>query len=76
MALSIVVTAAFADQYRERHTRENFVLATACISLIVALFYTIAHFFETTKNAFVGNVMETGKRHQIYSSIHIDTTHL
>lgn len=60
MALSIVVTAAFADQYRERETRENFVLATACISLIVALFYTISHFFETTKNAFVDNVMETG----------------
>jgi hypothetical protein len=62
MALSVVVTAAFADQYRERQTRENFVLATSCISLIIALFYTIAHFSAPMKNAFVNNMMESGKR--------------
>ena len=62
MALSIIVTIAFADQYRDREVRENFVLATSCISLIIALFYTISHFSERMKNAFMNNMMESGKR--------------
>lgn len=60
MAISVIVTAAVADQDRERKTRENFVLATSCISLIIALFYTIAHFSAPMKNAFVNNMMESG----------------
>lgn len=60
LGLSIVIIAAIIDQFptKERSARENYSLATACISFIVAFFFIIANLIDKLGNMVVGNIIE------------------
>lgn len=60
LGLSIVIIAAIVDQFpsNERGGRENYSLATACISLIFSFFFITANLIDKLGNMVVGNVIE------------------
>ncbi len=63
LGLSIVIIAAIIDQFpaNERGGRENYSLATACISLIFSMFFIAANLIDRLGNMVVGNVIENGE---------------
>mmetsp|Transcript_17801 Transcript_17801/g.21771 ORF Transcript_17801/g.21771 Transcript_17801/m.21771 type:complete len:285 (+) Transcript_17801:192-1046(+) len=60
LALSVVIIAAIADQFpgAERSGRENYALATACISLIFSCFFVGANVMDGLGGMVIGNVVE------------------
>lgn len=61
-ALSAVIIAAIVDQFplSERDGRTNYALATACLSFIFGLFFTMANVIEKIGARVLGNVIENG----------------
>jgi len=59
-ALSVVIIGALVDQIPigSRNGKENFALATACISLCFGILYTIANVVDSLRNRIVGNLVE------------------
>jgi len=58
--ISLTVLCAIADSYgpSERDEKENFALATACISLILSFTVTISHIFRSMRKHLVGTLLE------------------
>lgn len=61
--ISLTVLCAIADSYgpSERDEKENFALATACISLILSFTVTISHIFRSMRKHLVGTLLEMRK---------------
>lgn len=60
--LSIVIMAAAIDQFSgERNGRENYIIATAVLSLIFSFFFIAANLVDSLGNMVVGNLVENGK---------------
>jgi hypothetical protein len=62
-ALSVVILAALVDQLPPavRDGKGNYAIATACISLIIGLLFTVGNVVDSLGNMIVGNVVESGK---------------
>mmetsp|Transcript_2352 Transcript_2352/g.3614 ORF Transcript_2352/g.3614 Transcript_2352/m.3614 type:complete len:291 (-) Transcript_2352:318-1190(-) len=61
-ALSVVILAALVDQLpaSTRNAKENYVIATASISLIFGFFFTVGNIVDSLRNVIIGNVVENG----------------
>jgi len=61
-ALSVVILSALIDQLpaSTRNSKENYVIATASISLIFGTLFIAANVVDSLRNMIVGNVIENG----------------
>lgn len=62
LGLSIINISAIVDQLptSERHGKENFALAAACVSLLFGFLYTLANLNVGLSGVLVGNAVENG----------------
>lgn len=62
-ALSVVIISALTDHLppSKRDGKENFALASACISLIFGFLFIVANLLDSLRNMIVGNVIENGE---------------
>ena len=62
-ALSVVILAALVDQLpaSTRNAKENYVIATASISLIFGCLFTVGNIVDSLRNLIIGNVVENGE---------------
>jgi len=71
-ALSVVILAALVDQLpaSTRNAKENYVIATASISLIFGFFFTVGNIVDSLRNVIIGNVVENGEsRHAVQEQV-------
>jgi hypothetical protein len=62
-ALSVVILSALIDQLpaSTRNGKENYVIATASISLIFGTLFVVANVVDSLRNLIVGNIIENGE---------------
>lgn len=61
-ALSAIILTALVDQLPagDRGGKENYVIATACISLIFGAIFTAGNVIDSLRNKIIGNIFENG----------------
>jgi hypothetical protein len=70
-ALSVVILSALVDQLpaSTRNGKENYVIATASISLIFGTLFVVANVVDSLRNLIVGNIIENGEYRDWYNSL-------